>query len=86
MCTGQNIVSHGTHFGWATNGASGTTNYYVSGATKYSIGVGTHDYDIPASMVGNAYHFTLGVNCGQNCNNNTTITLACSYNSSNPPP
>ena len=85
VCTSQNTVSHSTHFGWATNGASGTSNYYVSGATKYSPGVGTHDYDIPASMVGNAYHFTLGVNCGQNCNNNTTVTLACTYNSSNPP-
>ena len=85
VCTSQNTVSHSTHFGWATNGASGTSNYYVSGATKYSPGVGTHDYDIPASMVGNAYHFTIGVNCGQNCNNYQTITLACSYNSSNPP-
>ena len=85
VCTSQNTVSHSTHFGWATNGASGTSNYYVSGATKYSPGVGTHDYDIPASMVGNAYHFTIGVNCGQNCNNYTTVTLACSYNSSNPP-
>ena len=85
VCTSQNTVSHSTHFGWATNGASGTSNYYVSGATKYSPGVGTHDYDIPASMVGNAYHFTIGVNCGQNCNNYTTVTLACTYNSSNPP-
>ena len=85
VCTSQNTVSHSTHFGWATNGASGTSNYYVSGATKYSPGVGTHDYDIPASMVGNAYHFTLGVNCGQNCNNYQTITLACTYNSANPP-
>ena len=85
VCTSQNTVSHSTHFGWATNGASGTSNYYVSGATKYSPGVGTHDYDIPASMVGNAYHFTIGVNCGQNCNNYTTVTLACSYNSANPP-
>ena len=85
VCTSQNTVSHSTHFGWATSGASGTSNYYVSGATKYSPGVGTHDYDIPASMVGNAYHFTIGVNCGQNCNNYTTVTLACSYNSSNPP-
>ena len=85
VCTSQNTVSHSTHFGWATSGASGTSNYYVSGATKYSPGVGTHDYDIPAAMVGNAYHFTIGVNCGQNCNNYTTVTLACTYNSSNPP-
>ena len=85
VVTSQNTVSHSTHFGWATQGASGTSNYYVSGATKYSPGVGTHTYDIPASMVGNAYHFTLGVNCGQNCNNYQTITLACSFNSANPP-
>ena len=85
VVTQQNIYSHGAHFGWASNGASGTTNYYVSGANWNGAGVGTHDYDIPAAMVGNAYHFTLGVNCGQNCNNNLKITLACSYNSSNPP-
>ena len=85
VVTQQNIYSHGAHFGWASQGASGTTNYYVSGANWNGAGVGTHDYDIPNAMVGNAYHFTLGVNCGQNCNNNLKITLACSYNSSNPP-
>ena len=85
VVTQQNIYSHGAHFGWASQGASGTSNYYVSGANWNGAGVGTHDYDIPASMVGNAYHFTLGVNCGQNCNNNLKITLACSYNSANPP-
>ena len=70
VVTQQNIYSHGAHFGWASQGASGTTNYYVSGANWNGAGVGTHDYDIPNAMVGNAYHFTLGVNCGQNCNNN----------------
>ena len=48
-------------------------------------GNGTHTYDIPSGFAGNSYHFTSGVNCGQNCNNNLKITLACSYNSSNPP-
>ena len=85
VVTQQNIYSHGAHFGWASQGASGTSNYYVSGANWNGAGVGTHDYDIPAAMIGNAYHFTIGVNCGQNCNNNLKVTLACSYNSANPP-
>ena len=78
----NNWTAHHYGFGWG-NGSSGTSANYVE--AKYNTGTGTHTYDIPASMVGNAYHFTLGVNCGQNCNNNTTITLACTYNSSNPP-
>ncbi len=76
------VYSHHYGFGWG-NGSSGTSANYVE--AKYNTGTGTHTYDIPASMVGNAYYFTSGVYCGQNCNNSIQITLACSFNSANPP-
>ena len=76
------VYSHHYGFGWGTGSSGTSANYTFS---KYNTGNGTHTYDIPASMVGNAYHFTSGVYCGQNCNNSIQITLACSFNSANPP-
>ena len=82
VVTSVSRYSHHYGFGWG-NGSSGTSANYVE--AKYNTGTGTHTYDIPASMVGNAYYFTSGVYCGQNCNNSIQITLACSFNSANPP-
>ena len=82
VVTSVSRYSHHYGFGWG-NGSSGTSANYVE--AKYNTGTGTHTYDIPASMVGNAYHFTSGVYCGQYCNNSIQITLACSFNSANPP-
>ena len=85
IVTQQSVYSHGAHFGWSSQQASGTSNYYVANANWTNQGTGTHTYDVPNAMKGNAYHFTSGVNCGQNCNNNIAITLAVSFNSANPP-
>ena len=82
VVSSNSVYSHHYGFGWGT-GSSGTSANYTF--AKYNTGNGTHTYDIPASMVGNAYHFTSGVYCGQNCNNQIQITLACSFNSANPP-
>ena len=82
VVSSNSVYSHHYGFGWGT-GSSGTSANYTF--AKYNTGNGTHTYDIPASMVGNAYHFTSGVYCGQNCNNQIQITLAVSYNSANPP-
>ena len=82
VVSSNSVYSHHYGFGWGT-GSSGTSANYTF--AKYNTGNGTFTYDIPGSMVGNAYHFTSGVYCGQNCNNYTTVTLACTYNSSNPP-
>jgi len=82
VVSSNSVYSHHYGFGWGT-GSSGTSANYTF--AKYNTGNGTHTYDIPASMVGNAYHFTSGVYCGQNCNNQIQITLAVSFNSANPP-
>ena len=82
VVSSNSVYSHHYGFGWGT-GSSGTSANYTF--AKYNTGNGTHTYDIPASMVGNSYHFTSGVYCGQNCNNQIQITLAVSYNSANPP-
>ena len=76
------ISSHGVHFGWGGGSQGNSSRYSVNWTNT---GNGTHTYDIPASMPGNAYHFTSGVNCGQNCNNQIQITQALSFNSANPP-
>ena len=84
--TGAVELEKGAHLpiGMGITGAGGVNITGVVTATSFS-GNGTHTYDIPASMVGNAYHFVSGVYCGQNCNNSIQITLACSFNSANPP-
>ena len=82
VVSSNSVYSHHYGFGWGT-GSSGTSANYTF--AKYNTGNGTFTYDIPNSMVGNAYHFTSGVYCGQNCNNQIQITLACSFNSANPP-
>ena len=82
VVSSNSVYSHHYGFGWGT-GSSGTSANYTF--AKYNTGNGTFTYDIPNSMVGNAYHFVSGVYCGQNCNNYVTITLAVSYNSANPP-
>jgi len=76
------ISSHGVHFGWG-GGSQGNNSRYAVNWTN--TGNGTHTYDIPSGFAGNSYHFTSGVNCGQNCNNQIQITQALSYNSANPP-
>ena len=76
------ISSHGVHFGWG-GGSQGNNSRYAVNWTN--TGNGTHTYDIPSGFAGNAYHFTSGVNCGQNCNNQIQITQALSFNSANPP-
>ena len=83
VVSAHSIYSHNYMFGWSPTVASSTNGNFTLG--KYNTGNGTHTYDIPASMVGNAYHFVSGVYCGQNCNNSIQITLACSFNSANPP-
>ena len=82
VVSSNSVYSHHYGFGWGT-GSSGTSANYTF--AKYNTGNGTFTYDIPNSMVGNAYHFTSGVYCGQNCNNQIQITLAVSFNSANPP-
>ena len=82
VVSSNSVYSHHYGFGWGT-GSSGTSANYTF--AKYNTGNGTFTYDIPGSMVGNAYHFTSGVYCGQNCNNQIQITLAVSFNSANPP-
>ena len=76
------IQSHGVHFGWGGGSQGNSSRYSVNWTNT---GNGTFTYDIPASMPGNAYHFTSGVNCGQYCNNQIQITQALSFNSANPP-
>ena len=76
------ISSHGVHFGWG-GGSQGNSSRYAVNWTN--TGNGTHTYDIPSGFAGNSYHFTSGVNCGQNCNNQIQITQALSFNSANPP-
>jgi len=83
VVSAHSIVSHSYAFGWGSSGASGTSSGWTQ--AYYNTGNGTFTYDIPGSMVGNAYHFTTGVYCGQNCNNSIQVTLAVSYNSANPP-
>ena len=78
----HSISSHGVHFGWGGGSQGNSSRYSVNWTNT---GNGTHTYDIPASMPGNSYHFTSGVNCGQYCNNQIQITQAVSYNSANPP-
>ena len=82
VVSSNSVYSHHYGFGWGT-GSSGTSANYTF--AKYNTGNGTFTYDIPGSMVGNSYHFTQGVYCGQNCNNQIQITLAVSFNSANPP-
>ena len=77
--------THGNSYGWSSNTPSGTTNYYVGGANWHYRGTGTFIDNIPASMQGNAYRFTIGVFCGQYCNSQHQATLAVTYNSANPP-
>tara|TARA_Y100000114_G_scaffold51365_1_gene46861 strand:- start:642 stop:2360 length:1719 start_codon:yes stop_codon:yes gene_type:complete len=77
--------THGNSYGWSGNTPSGTSNHYVSGANWGYRGTGTFIDNIPASMQGNAYRFTIGVFCGQYCNSQHQATLAVTYNSANPP-
>jgi len=77
--------THGNSYGWSGNTPSGTSNHYVSGANWNYRGTGTFIDNIPASMQGNAYRFTIGVFCGQYCNSQHQATLAVTYNSANPP-
>ena len=83
VVSAHSIYSHNYMFGWSASVASSTNGNFTF--AKYNTGNGTFTYDIPGSMVGNAYHFVSGVYCGQNCNNSIQITLAVSFNSANPP-
>ena len=74
--------SHSSHYGWGGAATGNNSRYTFS---RSGTGTGTFIDDIPATMPGNAYHFTIGTNCGQNCNNQIQVTLAVSYNSENPP-
>ena len=74
--------SHSSHYGWG-GGSQGNSSRYAW--SRSGTGTGTFTDDIPSGFAGNSYHFTIGTNCGQNCNNQIQVTLAVSYNSANPP-
>ena len=69
--------SHSSHYGWG-GGSQGNSSRYAW--SRSGTGTGTFTDDIPSGFAGNSYHFTIGTNCGQNCNNQIQVTLAVSYN------
>ena len=84
VITSYSNNTHSNSYGWASAQASGTSNYY-SGISHSGRGAGTYTQDLPASMPGNAYHFTIGCYCGQYCSAQYQATLVVTYNSENPP-
>ena len=84
VITSYSNNTHSNSYGWASAQASGTSNYY-SGISHSGRGAGTYIQDLPASMPGNAYHFTIGCFCGQYCSAQYQATLVVTYNSENPP-
>ncbi len=84
VITSYSNNTHSNSYGWASQQASGTSNYYT-GISHSGRGAGTYTQDLPASMPGNAYHFTIGCYCGQYCSAQYQATLVVTYNSENPP-
>ena len=74
--------SHGVHFGWGGGSQEIIVDIVLTGLILEMVHL---LMTFQAIMPGNAYHFTIGVNCGQNCNNQIQITQALSFNSANPP-
>ena len=77
--------THYNSYGWSSQPGSGRNQYYVGGANWANRGTGTFTDTIPASMRGNAYHFTIHVYGGQYLSAQHQATLAVTYNSANPP-
>jgi len=77
--------THYNSYGWSNQTGSGRNQYYVGGANWDRRGTGTFTDTIPASMRGNAYHWTIHCYGGQYLSANHQATLVMTYNSANPP-